>query len=71
MKVRLPSRSIMVTNQVQNRLGSKMVVGSFYWDGFVNLICLSKRTECLGKKGFTVHGNTNVPVLYLASQERC
>jgi hypothetical protein len=22
----------MVTNQVQNRLGSKMVVGSFYWD---------------------------------------
>jgi hypothetical protein len=32
MKVRLPSRSIMVTNQVQNRLGSKMVVGSFYWD---------------------------------------
>jgi hypothetical protein len=50
MKVRLPSRSIMVTNQVQNR---------------------SKRTECLGKKGFTVHGNTNVPVLYLASQERC
>lgn len=38
---------------------------------FVNLIRLSKRTECLGKKGFTVHGNTNVPVLCLASQERC
>ncbi|CAG2215137.1 unnamed protein product [Mytilus edulis] len=32
MKFRFPNRSIMFTNAIQNRLGSKMVTGAFFWD---------------------------------------
>jgi hypothetical protein len=61
-----PSKTAEVRGELERSNNRDLV--SF---DLVNLICLSKRTEWLGKKGFTVHGNTNVPVLYLASQERC
>ncbi|VDI44373.1 Hypothetical predicted protein [Mytilus galloprovincialis] len=32
MKFRFPNRSIMFTNAIQNRLGSKIVTGAFFWD---------------------------------------